>query len=390
MRAMPSFFNADPGLSRTKLERLFWLDAAKAYGMFLVYYGHFVERISDLQGFVVGTAAFSQYKFIYAFHMPLFFMLSGFVYRHKEQKFSSFLSHRLLTRILPAIFFNLVAIGVQFVLAGGGASFYERYQDTNVLLDILSGYPFGNFVTWFLVCLFTVELLNYISYPILKNNLWKRAGLSVLASVAGYYLGLSQAAMSELPLQGFNTWYVNEALIGLSFYQMGFILKQSGFVDLLQRSFYRYIGLGISLMATLMLFDLNQGPFIGDRQLVLMAAVSHGNLFLFEITAIAGALLVLCVALSTPSKQPLTFIGQNTLTLLGLNFFFAGFAKPIIDKLGLSVFDSGWAVFLFCTALTLLSFAASIPVIQLLDRFLPQLIGKPRVKGPLLPPLLRS
>ena len=29
-------------------QRIFWLDAAKAYGMFLVYYGHIVERFRCL------------------------------------------------------------------------------------------------------------------------------------------------------------------------------------------------------------------------------------------------------------------------------------------------------------------------------------------------------
>ncbi|MBT9315878.1 acyltransferase family protein [Leptothoe spongobia] len=369
--------------------RLAWLDAAKAYGMFLVYYGHFVERISDLQGFVVGTAAFSQYKFIYAFHMPLFFILSGFVYKDRKQKFSSFLTHRLLTRILPAIFFNLVAVCIQFLLAGGGSGFYERYQETNVLLDFLSGYPFGNFITWFLFCLFTVELLNYIARPFVKADVWRRGGLAALTLLGGYFIGLNSNTLQGLPLRGFDFWYFNQALVGFSFYQIGFILKQSEFMTLVQNSFYRYLALGLTLISTLALFGLNQGPFAADRSLVLMAGASYGNLFLFSITAITGSLFIITLSLFIPAGKGLTFVGQNTLILLGLNFFFAGFAKPVIEKIGLSVFDNGWAVLVFCTALTLISFLVSVPVIQLLHRFFPQLIGKPKLRGPLLPQLLR-
>lgn len=382
--------SVDPIKVPARSNRLFWLDASKAYGMFLVYYGHFAERIADLQGFVVGTAAFSHYKFIYAFHMPLFFILSGFVYKHKNQKFLAFLSHRFLTRILPVIFFNLVAIGLQLLqgIATGNLSFGQYYQDTNIFLDIIAGYPFANFITWFLVCLFTVELLHYLMQPLMSKSLLGRVAIATLTLVIGYYLGLYQGTMVNLPLYGFNTWYFSEALVGFSFYQVGILLKQANFMTWVQRSFCRYVGLGVALTTTVALFDLNQGPFTDDRHLVLMAGGSHGHLLLFCVTAMTGTLLILCLSLCVSNNRLLTFVGQNTLTLLGLNFFFAGFTKAIVGKIGLSVFDAWWAVLFLCTALTLISFAASTPVIWLLQKFLPQLIGKPRANGPLLPPLL--
>ncbi len=372
--------------------RLPWLDASKAYGMFLVYYGHFVERIADMQGFVVGTAAFSQYKFIYAFHMPLFFILSGFLCRDKQLKFSLFLTRGLLVRILPALFFNLVALGIRFLesTVAGDASFAGRYRAGGILWDVLSGYPFANFITWFLVCLFTVELLNYWLQPLLKTNGWKRTGTALVILVIGYYLGLYQHRVAPLPLRGLNTWYLNEALIGFFFYQVGILFRQLRLIELLQRSFYRYVGLGVALMATMALFDLNQGPFSEEhRPLVLMAVVSHGNLFLFGLTAITGALAVICLALWMSGDKRLVFIGQNTLILLGINFFFAGFTKPMVTRIGLSFFDHWWTVLLFCTVLTLISFVVSTPVIWLLRQFLPQLVGQPKVKGPILPTLLR-
>lgn len=379
------------GLQRSPApQRLAWLDRAKAYGMFLVYYGHFVETIAYLQGFSVEIAAFSQYKFIYAFHMPLFFILSGFFDKAKEQKISSFLTRGFLTRILPAIFFNLIAILVILFqdLAFRGSSYYDHAPVEKLLLALLTGRPLANFITWFLFCLFTVECLNYMVQPLLKTNVWKRGGMAMIALAAGYFVGLHADAIQSLSIRGHNFWYFTEALIGFSFYQFGFILRQSGFISLVQQSFYKYIGLGLTLLLTVFLFDLNQGPFTDARELVLMASVSHGNLILFGLTAITGSLGVIFLALSLPSSQVITFIGQNTLILLGLNFLFTGFTQPIVEAIGLSMFEAWWAVLLLCTVLTLISFAAAVPAIKLLHRFIPQLVGKPKAAGPILPALL--
>ena len=364
---------------------------AKDYGIFLVYYGHFVEKIAGFQGFATETAAYQQYKCIYAFHMPLFFILSGFVYKHKEQPVGTFLYQKVLTRIVPAIFFNFLAIGIYFLdhLIRGNNGFAERYSVPAILGDVLIGYPFGNFLTWFLFCLFTVELLNYLVYPFIHNNLWKSFGLAMVTLVVGYYLGLHPSINDNLPLRGLNTWYLNESLIGLSCYQFGFILKQSGIVAWFETSPYKYVGLGVTLATTAAFFNLNQGPFTDPRGMVALALTSYGNLFLFSITAITGSLFVIFLALSLPSSPWMTFIGKNTLILLGMNFFYMDVAKPMIGRLDLAIFDSWLTVTLFGLGLTIVSFMVNVPIIQLINRFLPQLMGKPKASGPLLPALLR-
>ncbi|MFH7243417.1 MAG: hypothetical protein ACHWZW_11260, partial [Spirulina sp.] len=198
----------------------------------------------------------------------------------------------------------------------------------------------------------------------------------------------SNALLENLPIVGNNFWYVDEALVAFGLYQIGIILKQWGAIATPEKRF-RYAGLALSLVLTLSLYDLNQGPFIADRELVLMAALSHGNLPLFLASALSGSLFIIWLAQTLPGGKAVECIGKNTLILLGLNFFFAGLAKPIFGKLGLSLLDAGWIVFLLCTALTLISLAASIPAIRLLQRFVPQLVGQPSARGPLFPPLLR-
>ena len=96
----------EPSMSTPDRQRIFWLDAAKAYGMFLVYYGHIVERFYNGEN----QAALLQDRLIYAFHMPLFFFISGFFARDTPDTPRAFVRKGLCTRILPVLFFSLLMI----------------------------------------------------------------------------------------------------------------------------------------------------------------------------------------------------------------------------------------------------------------------------------------
>ena len=65
--------------SRPPASRVLFIDIARIYGVVLVYYGHIIESYMK-----AGSAvAAMHYKFVYSFHMPLFFILSGYI--AKEQ-----------------------------------------------------------------------------------------------------------------------------------------------------------------------------------------------------------------------------------------------------------------------------------------------------------------
>lgn len=64
---------------QTPETRILFIDMARFLGISLVLYGHFVERLMYLEN---RTAA-AQYKFIYSFHMVLFFVLAGYVGKPK-------------------------------------------------------------------------------------------------------------------------------------------------------------------------------------------------------------------------------------------------------------------------------------------------------------------
>lgn len=57
-------------------ERISWIDMAKGYGTLLVIYAH--------------LGVDSLWSWMYSFHLPLFFFLSGYVF-HGQKRFSDFI-----------------------------------------------------------------------------------------------------------------------------------------------------------------------------------------------------------------------------------------------------------------------------------------------------------
>ena len=88
---------------------------------------------------------------------------------------------------------------------------------------------------------------------------------------------------------------------------------------------FKYTFILVSLLIVSVTFNLNGGPFAGNLEIVSMVVSSHGNLFLFSITAIFGSLFIVFLSQLTPASAVFLFIGQNTIILLGLNGLFDNF-----------------------------------------------------------------
>ena len=367
------------------LPRMLWADVARGFGILLVIYGHFIERLSNL-GY---QTAFLQYKFIYAFHVPLFFWLAGYIQGDRPTERPGFLKQRVLTRVVPALFFNLLAF--PFFILKDALDLGILRPGTYVynLLIFLRGYPAYNSLMWFVVCLFTVECLHFLLARYTRTPIRMAIG-----ALAAYLLGMAVLARADYveKVTGVvgNFWYIQEALIALAFYLAGRLGRRVGDLRHGSTPWWQWAVIGVVMLAaTLATFNLNTGPFTSKWPVVVMTVSRHGNPVLFPLTALTGILTIVALARLTPPGRALRFIGENTLILLGINSLFHAFInKPLAQPLAHFVPDAHLAVLLVSVTVTLLSVAVSIPIIYVLNRYVPQLIGKPKVKGPWLPKLM--
>ncbi|MDR1895700.1 MAG: acyltransferase family protein [Prevotellaceae bacterium] len=76
-------------------QRIIWIDIAKGLGIFLVVVGHVISSGNIL------------HHWIYSFHMPLFFFLSG-ICLNNDRIYTGFLYKRLKSLLLPYLYFGIL------------------------------------------------------------------------------------------------------------------------------------------------------------------------------------------------------------------------------------------------------------------------------------------
>lgn len=362
------------------------IDVARFYAMALVYYGHFVERFMLLKN----PAGFAQYKFIYSFNMMLFFVLAGYVAKESDLTFGfgKYLKHRLISRLLPFAFFTVIFMVIPVFFTGHfyGMTLPSAQGYIKGLINTLFGLPSFCIPSWFILMLFTVELVHYGVFRFLKSNRNVLIGIFAFY-VVGYWLNLKMDLFNPLKgrVIGWNYLFIHEAITMYSFYLMGIYLRRIRFlIDKVSQKIL-IPGVIITFTVVLLTYKLNTGPFnfhIYNAVVILFS--SHGNFFWFFVSAVAGSFMTLFLAKITPAQKTIVWLGQNTLILMCLNGVFYHYvngpvAKSILDSLG----GSGLTVFWVSALMTLGSLAVCIPFIYLLNKVVPQLVGKPKLRGPL-------
>ena len=134
--------------------------------------------------------------FIYQFHMPLFFFLSGYCLKDKYlndfKTFSirrvkgiyiPFIKYSLLFLLLHNIFFNLNIYNDVYGYNGNVSQLYTLNEITRRVVKITTSMSheeqlLGGF--WFLRVLFCTSFIGYAFFKFLKSNKAKIAGVSLI------------------------------------------------------------------------------------------------------------------------------------------------------------------------------------------------------------------
>lgn len=367
-------------------ERIWIIDIARFYAMALVFYGHFIERFMLLRN----PAAAVQYKFIYSFHMILFFVLAGYVVRETDIEFgfAKYLKHRFLSRLLPFIFFTAVFMILAAIFPGDffGLKLPSVQGYIAGLISTVWGIPSFCVPSWFLFMMFSVELVHYVAFRFLKSSNLKIIIAAVLFYVVGYWFNLKFDIFN--PLKGrmvfWNYLMIHEAVTMYAFYLLGIYLRRKQFLVHKVSPMITVPGVIITFLIVLFTYKLNNGPFnFHAYNAVVILFASHGHFIWFIVSAIAGIFMILFLARLTPSQKTIIWMGQNTLILMCLNGIFYHYINPRVAKWFLDTFAGSWLnVFLVSCIMTTASLAVCIPLIYLFNKFVPQLVGKPKWNGP--------
>jgi len=171
--------------------RIAWIDAARGIGIILVVYGHALRGQMAAHLYPTSAASLWQDRLIYAFHMPLFFFLSGLFARIGTSR-SGFVLKRLRSLAWPYLLWSLVQ-GLMSMAAGRYANAPIRFDE----LIRIGWQPIGQF--WFLYALLLCDLLlllprilffTLVPVLVIGSALSGRANIATLAAADLPYFAL--------------------------------------------------------------------------------------------------------------------------------------------------------------------------------------------------------
>jgi len=372
----------------SKTNRIPAIDIARFYAIALIFFGHFVEEFMLLEN----PAGSSLYKFVYAFHLPLFVVLAGYVSKEDvvEWNIGQFISNCFATRLLPFIFLTLIMMIPPLFFQG---KFF------GLPLPTLVGYFRGTVLTafglpsfcipsWFLLLIIGLEIVHYSVFRFLKNSNARILIAAVIFYAVGYWLNLRLDIFNPLKdrIVGWNYFFIHEAITLYSFYLLGVFLNRRRF--LVEKVSAKILAPAavIAFLVVFFTYQLNKGPFnFHQYDAVVLVFASHGHFLLFPLTAIAGCSLIMLIAAMTRAQKTIVWLGQNTMLLMFLNGIFYHYINPPLAKWILeSISDSSLVIFILSCIVTVASVALCAPLVFLFNIAIPQLVGKPKATGLLL------
>ena len=282
-----------------------------------------------------------------------------------------------MTRIAPFFFFCILLIlPCYFYIKKVLNESIDVSQFFQASLYLLAGRPSFNPLTWFLACLFSVEVINYFLYPVLRKSRIVLCMAMVLFYIIGWSLSYKAAIINQyitIP----NYWFIHEALVAYSFYLFGNLIAACPIFHEKMNPYLNSLLLILTATCVFATFNMNDGPF-GISPVPIFASGRYGNFLLFPLTAIAGSLCIISASRIMPSFSFISFLGRNTLSLMGLNGIFVQFANIFFINYSMKIFyvnDNHFAIFIQCASLTCIELLLCVPFVIFLKRYLPFMIG---------------
>jgi fucose 4-O-acetylase-like acetyltransferase len=356
--------------------RLHWIDTLKGIGIILVVFAHhsLPETLNT---------------YIYSFHMPLFFFVSGFLFDIGKYAGStaSFVRRRFGSLIVPYLFFALLTCLFYFLLDSflqpkvTNIEFFEA-DVLHMIYSIL--FAPGTLVSynpplWFLPCLFVTELLFY---EFAKKSLGDQKHLVLLliaAGVAGYLYSLFVSF--RLP------WNADVALSAVVFYGAGNLFRKFTESEsepkssiVLESEFKENVTkIEKKILPVLLLLSLLYIRYIIEFPIIAksnMNSMEYGNFISFYIPAFLGIFTFIHLSKKVDSSNILEYYGRNSLIVLVLQFPI----KDLLSTLAFLVFgidlDADYYNTSIALGLTVLNLILMVPLISLINNYFPFLLGK--------------
>ena len=138
--------------------RCIWLDVAKGITIILMVLGH--TSIPEFAS-----------RFIWAFHMPLFFIASGWTTNWEKKSMLKFSRHKFRTIMVPFLIYSTIVLAIEQIAMGG--AIFQNWLEKG----------WQGYALWFIPVLFLSSIFGRLVYVV--NNRFCRYSLMVGLVILG-------------------------------------------------------------------------------------------------------------------------------------------------------------------------------------------------------------
>ena len=340
-----------------------FLDWAKALGIFLVIFGHYAGVLK----IPFSTNNFLWYNTynVTLFHMPLFFIIAGMLFKVRPIKEE--FKKGVYGLMIPYFLISVICLIVYTIIKTVSVNEFIK-----MIIGILSGYDFfhyGDFekisgALWFVWSLFCIKIAISLYYHLIKIKKHLLAyGIMVLCFITAIITIFKGAVFP---------FRIDSSSIGLLFFIIGF--KGKNYFEKINLVNLKYLlsilGIALIVLAISIYFNIDYDDIHSKPS--INWCLWGNNFILYVISGISGTVMIFSLSrlISGFKNNIIMNISNGTMIILGFNFLLYSFFDGIIKS------DNFFIAVLFSLFILFLSYI----IIILAKKYLPILLDGKIVK----------
>lgn len=325
-----------------KRKRVIWVDIAKGITIFLVVFGHAVQGIVASKGIDISGPNWTLFlgkQLIYGFHMPTFFVMSGFFTGYIHREFIGTLTEKVARLLKPYFVWSFITASVMQT--------FSSYTNFGLgIRDFLMSpiIPFSEY--WYLYVLFFISVFYLIIYRIFGyRTVW--AGL-----FAGIILFLAEPILP-------NVWIFKTFSRFLVYYAIGALIFKR--LDLVNKLFYKkesmilFASIIAFSIVNIILYELLMYNSLIALYYYSFVTSSFGAAFIFALSMKVGQL-------NNPLTKFFQWLGNNSMQIYVMHLVPLAGARVVLMKLG--IISNYWMLSVTITIISLAICCVAIIIIK--------------------------
>lgn len=262
-------------------KRLSWLDSLRGFGIILITLGH------------LGCFELLE-RYIYSFHVPLFFFISGYLYRRGTQPLKNYIKKKTMTIFVPFVSWTFLSTMVNVALGYNLRPLVEKALT-------IDGKLTWNSPLWFLLVLYFVEIL-FTLLDRLNQRTYFKAIIMAVSLLVFLLIGDIRLVLK-----------LNLVPFAMVFYAMGNVMRRS----IENRGFFLKKWQKAPCALALLFAGIIFGSFLNVR--VKYTHAIWGN-YLYLFIAAFSSILFYYILFRNIDKigycKALTYLGKNSMIIM--------------------------------------------------------------------------